>query len=85
MAYDTAESRATRSARISPMEIARNALFTAREKLDLLQQLRTEVTAGEELRADFGPDEIDRAIEYVKLDVQRGSGRRSEPMLAGGD
>ena len=61
-------------ARTSLMQIAHNPLFTAREKIELLQQLKAEVT-GEAANPDalaYGPAEIDAAIEEIKLDVQRG-------------
>ena len=63
-----------REARTSPMQIAHNPLFTAREKIDLLNQLKAEVT-GEAANPDnlgFGADEIDAAIEEIKREVQEG-------------
>jgi hypothetical protein len=59
-------------ARTSPMQIASNPLFTAREKIELLHQMKAEVT-GEDDNPDnlaFEPSEIDAAIEAIKLDVQ---------------
>jgi hypothetical protein len=61
-------------AHTSPMQIAHNPLFTAREKIDLLHRLKAEVT-GEDAhpnRIAFGPDEIDAAIQEIKLEVQDG-------------
>jgi hypothetical protein len=61
-------------AHTSPMQIAHNPLFTAREKIDLLNRLKAEVT-GEDANPDhlaFGPDEIDAAIQEIKLEVQDG-------------
>ena len=61
-------------AHTSPMQIAHNPLFTAREKIDLLNQLKAEVT-GESANPDdlgYDPDEIDAAIQEIKLDVQDG-------------
>ena len=61
-------------AQTSPMQIAHNPLFTAREKIDLLNQLKAEVT-GEAANPDhlgYDPDEIDAAIEEIKLEVQDG-------------
>jgi hypothetical protein len=81
MAIDSAENRAGGSDRISPMQIAHNPLFTAREKLDLLQQLKIEVTANDNGRVGFSPEEIDEAIQDVKLGVQSGQG--SETVLTG--
>ena len=81
MAFDSAENRAGGGDRISPMQIAHNPLFTAREKLDLLQQLKLEVTADDHDRVGFSPEEIDEAIQDVKLGVQSGQG--SETVLTG--
>ena len=61
-------------AHTSPMQIAHNPLFTAREKIDLLNQLKAEVT-GESANPDdlgYDPDEIDAAIQEIKLEVQDG-------------
>ena len=71
MALDATERH---EARTSPMQIAHNPLFTAREKIDLLNQLKAEVT-GETANPDalaYDPAEIDAAIEEIKLEVQQG-------------
>jgi hypothetical protein len=63
-----------REARTSPMEIAHNPLFTAREKIDMLNELKAEVT-GDAANPDalgFEPSEIDAAIQQIKLEVQEG-------------
>lgn len=78
MESDLAEGRAGGKERINPMQIAHNSLFTAREKLELLQQLKL---ADETDRVGFGADEIDQAIQEVKLGVQSGQG--SETVLTG--
>jgi hypothetical protein len=57
---------------LTPMSIAHHTLFTAREKLDLLQQIKSEVTStgeGDSYRG-FSPEEIDEAIEEVRRVVQ---------------
>ena len=72
-------------AHTSPMQIAHNPLFTAREKIDLLHRLKAEVT-GEDANPDhlaFGPEEIDAAIEEIKLEVQ--DGRRPLPSFEEND
>jgi hypothetical protein len=72
-------------ARTSPMQIAHNPLFTAREKIDLLNQLKAEVT-GEAANPDqlgYDPEEIDAAIEEIKLEVQDGD--RPLPSFVEGD
>lgn len=71
MALDATERH---EARTSPMQIAHNPLFTAREKIDLLNELKAEVT-GEAANPDglaYDPAEIDAAIEEIKLEVQQG-------------
>ena len=83
MSLDATERRA---AHTSPMQIAHNPLFTAREKIDLLNRLKAEVT-GEDANPDtlaFDPSEIDEAIQEIKLEVQ--DGQRPLPSLeADGD
>ena len=59
----------------SPMEIAHNPLLTTREKIDLLNRLKAAVT-GEDDNPDalaYEPEEIDQAIEELKLEVQDGT------------
>jgi hypothetical protein len=61
-------------ARTSPMQIAHNPLFTTREKIELLNKLKAEVT-GEAPNPDdlaYDPAEIDAAIEELRLEVQEG-------------
>ena len=61
-------------ARTSPMQIAHNPLFTAREKIEMLNQLKAEVT-GEAANPDglaYDPSDIDAAIQEIKLEVQEG-------------
>jgi hypothetical protein len=75
MALDTGEHRAGEDM-LTPMGIAHHTLFTAREKLDLLQEIRAEVTStGDgDLYRGFSPEEIDHAIEEVRHVVQDGVG-----------
>lgn len=71
-------------AKTSPMQIAHNPLFTAREKIDMLNELKADVT-GEAANPDqlaFGPDEIDAAIAEIRLEVQEGT--RPEISIVGG-
>jgi len=61
-------------ARTSPMQIANNPLFTTREKVDLLNKLKAEVT-GDAANPDdlaFDPAEIDAAIQEIRLEGQNG-------------
>jgi hypothetical protein len=62
------------AARTSPMQIAHNPLFTAQEKIELLNRLKAEVT-GEDANPDqlsYEPEEIDQAIQEIQLEVQDG-------------
>jgi hypothetical protein len=71
-------------ARTSPMEIAHDPLFTAREKIEMLYELKAEVT-GEAANPDhlgYDPGEIDAAIAEIKLEVQDGT--RPEISIVGG-
>ena len=81
MAFDSAQNRAGGAERFNPMQIAHHSLFTAREKLDLLQQIKAEVTLDGNTHLGFSPEEIDMAIQEVKLGVQNGQG--AETVLTG--
>lgn len=62
------------AAKTSPMQIAHNPLYTVREKIELLNKLKAEVT-GEDAnpdQLDYDPEEIDAAIQEIKLEVQDG-------------
>ena len=81
MALDSTERH---EAKTSPMQIAHNPLFTAREKIELLNKLKAEVT-GESANPDhlgYDPDEIDAAIAEIKQEVQDGT--RPEISIVGG-
>jgi hypothetical protein len=71
MSLDATERR---EARTSPMQIAHNPLFTAREKIELLNKLKAEVSGDADNPDDlaYGADEIDAAIAEIKLEVQDG-------------
>jgi hypothetical protein len=83
MVWDSSEKRAGGRDNLTPMQIAHHPLFTAREKIDLLQKLKAEVTGALQNGDDLGlsPAEIDDAIEEVKLGAQRGE--QSETVLRG--
>ena len=83
MVFDTLKQRMGGSDQLNPMQIARHTLFTAREKLDLLHQLKAEAT-GAQVEGDpvaFDPEEIDTAIAYVHDGVAQGVG--TETVLKG--
>lgn len=75
MAFDTLRQRAG-GQKLSPMTIANNSLFTAREKLDLLNELKADALNRLEDGGDIGfsPEEIDAAIAEVRQGVQDGVG-----------
>lgn len=76
MVFDTLKQRTGGPNQLNPMQIARHSLFTAREKLDLLNQLKAEAT-GAQLEGDpvnFEPEEIDAAIAHVREGAARGVG-----------
>jgi len=76
MAFDTLSDRMGGRDNVTPMRIAHNTLFTAREKLELLQQLKADAAVAEQEGAPLGFDaeEIDQAIEEVRQGVQDGIG-----------
>lgn len=79
MAFDTLMDGAGGATAPMPMQIAHNPLLTAREKLELLNRLKAEVTGALENSEDLGlsPREIDQAIGEVKLDVENGVGEET--------
>jgi hypothetical protein len=74
--FDSAKNRAGGRDSLTPMQIAHHPLFTAREKIRLLQELKAEVTGTEpnEQHLGFSPEEVDEAIAEVRLGVQDGVG-----------
>jgi hypothetical protein len=84
MAFDTNEARAGGREQLQPMQIAHNSLFTAREKIDLLNKMKAEVTGAAENGDNLGftAEEIDEAIEEVKRGAQDGVGTAT---VLGGD
>lgn len=83
MIFDSLRDRMGGDSKITPMGIAHNSLFTAKEKIELLNQLKADTTAagedGHEL--GFAPEEIDQAIAEVRQGVQDGVG--TETVLKG--
>lgn len=72
MVFDNLKDRAGGPESLSPMRIAHNTLLTAREKIELLRQLKSEASGilqeGDPL--GFDPAEIDAAIAEVRKGVQ---------------
>lgn len=83
MVFDSEGGGAGDHHQLAPMQIAHNSLFTAREKIELLQQLKANVTGAQQEGSDVGFDaeEIDAAIAEVRQDVANGMG--SETILNG--
>lgn len=76
MVFDSLRDRMGGQANLSPMQIAHNSLFTAKEKIELLNQLKAEVT-GVQQEGDhlgFDAEEVDAAIAEVREGVENGVG-----------
>ncbi|HLV84178.1 hypothetical protein [Devosia alba] len=71
MVFDSLRSRMGGQDNLTPEQIAHHTLFTAKEKIDLLHQLKAEVSSANANGTDvgFSADEIDTAI----AEVRRGS------------
>ncbi|WP_297106674.1 hypothetical protein [uncultured Devosia sp.] len=76
MVFDTLKERMGGKDNLNPMQIAHHPLFTARDKLALLNQLKAEATGAEAEgpRVAYEPEEIDRAIAEVREGVQNAVG-----------
>lgn len=63
MAFDSLKAQAGAANALAPMQIAQHSLFTAKEKIELLHQLKAEVTGASAEGDDLGfsPEEIDAA------------------------
>jgi len=79
MPFDTLRDRMGGKDRLIPMEIAHNTLFTAHEKLQLLNELKAEATGALEDGTDLGfsAGEVDEAIAEVRRGVQEGVGTQT--------
>lgn len=83
MVFDTLKQRMGGTDQLNPMQIAHHTLFTAREKLDLLNALKAEATGAqaEDDEVAFDAEEIDLAIAEVRNGAERGVG--AETVLKG--
>ena len=83
MVFDSLRDRMGGHDNVTPMSIALNSLFTAKEKIELLNQLKADVTGAtqEGKEIGFDPEEIDEAIAEVRQGVQTGVG--SETVVKG--
>ena len=76
MVFDSLRDRMGGRDNVTPLSIAHNSLFTAKEKIELLNQLKADVTVASQEGRELGfdPEEIDEAIAEVRLGVQNGEG-----------
>ncbi|UJW85082.1 hypothetical protein [Devosia sp. SL43] len=76
MVFDSLRDRMGGHDNLNPHQIAHNSLFTAKEKIELLHQLKANVTGAQQEGDDVGFDagEIDAAIAEVRQGVQSGAG-----------
>ncbi|WP_338722331.1 hypothetical protein [Devosia sp. XK-2] len=83
MILDSLKERMGGKDQLNPMQIAHHTLFTAREKIALLNQLKAEATGApvEGGAVAFEPEEIDQAIAEVREGVEEGVG--TETVLKG--
>jgi hypothetical protein len=83
MVFDSLKDQMIGRDNLTPMQIASHSLFTAREKLDLLQQLKADAANADAEGPGFGfaSGEIDEAIAHVHQGVQDGVG--TETVLKG--
>ena len=72
---DQHESPGQAESGLDPMRIAQHPLFTAREKIELLEELKDGVTRSVDgpNEAGFSPEEIEAAIDEVRHAVERGA------------
>ena len=61
---------------ISPSAIAHNNLFTAKEKINLLSQMKADLSVAQQegLEPAFSLEAIDQAIAEVRRDIEDGHG-----------
>lgn len=83
MIFDALRDQVAGRDNLTPMQVATHSLFTAREKLDLLHQLKADAANADAEGNGFGftAGEIDEAIAHVHQGVQDGVG--TETVLKG--
>lgn len=76
MGSDGQSDDGNRQGSISPSAIAHNNLFTAKEKIDLLSQMKADLSVAQQegLEPAFALNAIDQAIAEVRQDVEDGHG-----------
>ena len=83
MVFDSLRDRIGGQESVTPLGIARNDLFTPKEKIELLTQLKADVTVAQQegLNPAIAPEDIDQAIAEVRQHVEDGIG--TEKLLRG--
>jgi hypothetical protein len=76
MPFDSLRDRIGPSEGVTALGIAHNDLFTPKEKLELLNQLKADLTVAQQEGLDPGidPQDIDHAIAVVRQDIEAGVG-----------
>lgn len=61
---------------VRPTDIAHNDLFTAKEKIELLSQLKADITVAQQEGREPGIalEEIEQALAEVRQDIEQGHG-----------
>ena len=79
MVLDSLRDRMGGHDELTPMGIAHNTLFSAKEKIELLNRLKAETTGANQEGTDLGftPEEVDQAIAEVRSGVQSGVGTQT--------
>lgn len=74
MVFDSLQARTGGQTHLAPMEIAHHSLLTAREKIELLNDLKTRAghPTGVDETTGYSAHEVDEAINEVRLGSQRG-------------
>ena len=76
MVSDGQGEQDSRQESVSPSAIAHNDLFTAKEKIELLSQMKADLQVAQQegLEPAFSLDAIDQAIAEVRRDIEGGHG-----------
>lgn len=83
MVFDSPRDRAGGRTHLAPMEIAHHCLLTAREKIELLDDLKTRAGQAADERYGYSAEEVDQAITEVRMGSQ--NGEQTQTVLFGDD
>lgn len=81
MVFDSLRERAGGRTHLAPMEIAHHCLLTAREKIELLDDLKTRADQAADEGYSYSAEEVDQAITEVRLGSQ--TGQQTQTVLFG--